>query len=380
MELIKYTTTTTDLVGAVPVSGWDSLMWVERYRDPGEIEIKARLSSGLLEFLPLGTFVTHVDTYEVMVIEDHFIEEEIDEDPLIKITGRSMEVILEQRVIGCANDWSTYWQLYFEYTLASADIPSQAVTMIQDHTQTGIVDNAGDAFPNILADKTTGLTGTITTARAMKRQTLHAAVIDLLAQEDYGIRVIRKHPFISPFPGTGTNSRFRIHKGNDVSKNVRFGTDTGEIEAAEYLNSLRSYRNVAMVSGSVYEVLVEGDARWTGPDPENLDRRVLLVDGKDIDRDYDDTTTTGERDAMIAKMVARGQEALGKQVTLEIISVDISKNVDYVYREDYDIGDIVSVYGNHGTSAQMRVMEFVEIEDEEGTSAYPTLTHLPYTT
>ena len=77
-----------------------SIMWTERYRDTGEFEIVGQLSSGLREFLPIGTLLSHADTLEVMFVDNHEIDEDENEDPIIKITGRSLEAYLENRIVG----------------------------------------------------------------------------------------------------------------------------------------------------------------------------------------------------------------------------------------------------------------------------------------
>jgi hypothetical protein len=43
------------------------------------------------------------------------------------------------------------------------------------------------------------------------------------------------------------------------------------------------------------------------------------------------------------------------------------------FRVDYNIGDIVYVVGDYGVSQKMRVTEYAEILDENGSSAFPTL-------
>jgi hypothetical protein len=60
-----------------------------------------------------------------------------------------------------------------------------------------------------------------------------------------------------------------------------------------------------------------------------------------------------------------------------ISNVKIAPNSqNYNYRTDYNVGDIVGVDGEYNTSTTMRVIEYVEIEDENGESGYPTLSEL----
>ena len=76
-------------VGA-SINGATSIMWTERYSDPGEFEIVAPLSSGLLQFLPLGTIISHTNTLEAMIVENHNIKDEEDVDPIVSITGEAL--------------------------------------------------------------------------------------------------------------------------------------------------------------------------------------------------------------------------------------------------------------------------------------------------
>jgi hypothetical protein len=61
------------------------------------------------------------------------------------------------------------------------------------------------------------------------------------------------------------------------------------------------------------------------------------------------------------------------QNRITITRADASDITRYEYRKDYNVGDLVSLDGNFGQIAVMRVMEYVEIEDENGESGHPTL-------
>lgn len=61
------------------------------------------------------------------------------------------------------------------------------------------------------------------------------------------------------------------------------------------------------------------------------------------------------------------------QSKVTINSSDVSDNSNYRYRRDYNIGDLVTLDGNFGQKAVMRVSEYAEVEDENGESGHPTL-------
>ena len=56
-----------------------------------------------------------------------------------------------------------------------------------------------------------------------------------------------------------------------------------------------------------------------------------------------------------------------------ITRADIAPVAKYRYRTDFQVGDLISIDGNFGAIAVMRVMEYVEIQDETGETGHPTL-------
>ena len=73
MELFKFVpgTTPTVLEQGQVINGYTSATWTERYSELGEFEIQTQLSSGLREFLPIGTLISHSNTLDVMIVENH---------------------------------------------------------------------------------------------------------------------------------------------------------------------------------------------------------------------------------------------------------------------------------------------------------------------
>lgn len=368
MELFKFVNTIpTNLVNAEYISGYNSAMWVERYREPGEFELIAPLSSGLKEFLPLGTIISHIDTLEAAIVETHHIKENVNSDPIITISGRTFDSFLENRIVGTNQAWGDAAVPFTEYSLSAANTWNQAVTLINQHIlSTLLIDDNESLNDNILAATVTPGTG-VSETRIIKRGSVHARLMELLAVDNLGIRFIRRNPF-GVF-GDDVKSYFLIHHGNDKRDTVNFSWTDGELKGAEYLWSLKKSKNIALVQGRYVEEIVYSSAN-------HYDRRIMFVDANDIDG-YMTTvptiSTTPTIGQIRAKMYIRGQEALANQNEVNIASTDISDVSQYQYRKDYDIGDIVSVDGNYGGQEQRRVIEYVEIEDEHGESGHPTL-------
>jgi hypothetical protein len=76
-------------------------------------------------------------------------------------------------------------------------------------------------------------------------------------------------------------------------------------------------------------------------------------------------------------MTIFGNQVLAAQKETAIANAKIARNVKaYLYRKDFDLGDIITVLGNYDATSKMRVIEYVEIEDANGESSYPTLATL----
>jgi len=362
MELFKfnYVTDPTVLERGEAINNVNSVMWAERYRDPGEFEITGQLSSGLREFLPIGTLISHADTMEVMIVENHEITEEAESDPTIAVTGRSLECYLENRIVGVngARTSSTV----VEYGLAADWTWNQAVKLINDHIVNTA--NANDALVNVVAQAIAGTGGT-SVARAVSKGTVHQRLLDILAVDDLGVSSIRRNTFTG-YGGNNTQTVLSIFPGTNKSASVRFSWKSGDLESAEYLFSNKRSKNSALVLGRYVYTMVD-----TGP--TKYDRRIMIVDADDIDGNLTDPPVGAELTNILAKMVVRGNEALQSQNEITIARADISKITQYQYRRDYNMGDLVTIDGNFGQTQIMRVVEYVEIEDENGSSGHPTL-------
>lgn len=341
-----------------------SKTWVERYREAGEFTFVGDASSGLRDTLPVGSFVTHVETEELMIVENHEINDEKDQEATITVTGRGYETELEQRIVGSNRVFpgSTGRP---DVVLASAYTWLQAKTLIEMYTDVAQLLDDNDAIPylSIIND----VTGTgIQEARTLERKDVYASLLEILAVENLGIKVIRPG-VTSPLGSASPNVAWVIHKGVDLSASVMFSNDTGEIESADYLWSNKKLKNTAYVSGKWVETLVTTPA--TG-----YDRRMMFVDASDLDQDLEVAPSGAALTAMIASMQQRGIQALAKQKEIALTKAEISKQATKAqYRKDFNVGDLITIHGNYNESSIMRITEYVEIEDETGFNAYPTL-------
>lgn len=351
----------TDLRKGQFINGATSISWTEKYAEAGEFKIVAPLSSGLREFLPIETLISHTNTYEVMFVESHNTKEDPDEDPILEISGRSLEAWLENRIAGAQMARSS--NNLSERVLASDYVTSQAIAMWDEDIYSASLDS--DKMGLVQMVSRIGAYGD-QEERTIPIQDFYTALINLLAVNNIGIKTIRSNPW--GVEGNPTYIRFALHKGEDVSSKVLFSSKAGDLDSAEYLWTDKKRKNWALVVGKYLSRRVMID--WG---PEYMARRMMIVDGTDLDGHLDTIPTGTQRTNILSRMNTRGKQVLRKQNEIALIRADISEVSQYEFRKDYNIGDIVMVDGNYGEMAKMRVIEYTEILDENELRGHPTL-------
>lgn len=76
---------------------YSSLVWTERYQEPGEFVLSIPISEANFDVYRRGNYVILDDSSYVMVIETLNINDEV-EDPLLEVSGRSLLSILDRRI------------------------------------------------------------------------------------------------------------------------------------------------------------------------------------------------------------------------------------------------------------------------------------------
>lgn len=100
----------------------------------------------------------------------------------------------------------------------------------------------------------------------------------------------------------------------------------------------------------------------------------MYVDGSDIDSQYTVRPTGTVLTDVRNLMLERGRGLLSSQQNIVLLNPEIAKEgIRNRYRFDYGVGDIVTINADYNESVIMRVIEYVESEDENGYVGYPTL-------
>lgn len=365
------------------IEGWTSLVWTERYVDAGEFELKTPMVTRTMDLLPEMSFVAVRDSDEVMMVETHSIK-----DNILTITGRTLDAFLENRIV--RGVYQKKRRMNKEYTPAQAVAVLVWNAMCNDSGEdvTNVVGKgqpASISAPNIGVTIDPGVFSTDSRRRWIKTGPLYDQLLEFLRGNDLGIRM--KRPFnadATPIdvatggasrgdisnPGlpTGTNGhllKFDVYEGLDLTGLVKFSHKVGDISNSESLFSVRPLKTRAYVDSSEDWVQVSrtGESGLSG-----FDAKYFYVDGGSPD---DDQTKADFKDDL--PDLGEAQLKLRANKRTKLYSGDISPDSEYVFKDDYNLGDLVKVIGEYGLTVNMVVSEYVRTHDATGEKGSPTL-------
>jgi hypothetical protein len=279
---------------------------------------------------------------------------------ILTLSGRSIEQIMEDRVArntSATIDAVPTWDL----TGPPAII---ARTIFNTICRTGYP-SATDKIPYLEAVITNQIytrpePGTSITVN-LELQSVYQAIKDLCDAYGMGFYLIRV--------GDTSKLRFLVYTGNDRTLGqstfppVVFGHDLGTLDDTTELVSTENLKNVAYVYAKNGSAVVY--APGTDPSVSGFERRVLTVKADDI------TDAAGV--VLTSKLLQKGYDELAKVRGTFVFDGEINKNGTYKYRQDYFLGDLVTMRNSDGVNSSLRVTEQIFVSDSEGDRSYPTL-------
>lgn len=342
------------------IDKYESFIWTERFSAWGDFELSLLSSLGNRNRLSIGNNIFIVSSYRVMTIET--IEDTVDDDgrKILKVRGRSLEAILENRLArGELGDLTTTPKWVKTGTPAVI-----ATSMFNTICLIGDLD-PGDIIENIELDSSIFPVDTIpfptdNISYEIDMMSLYQAIKDLCDVYGMGFRIVRDL--------TGLLF-FDIYMGSDrttqqtVLPAVVFSQAMDNLTNITELSSDVLYKNVAYVVSSVGNEVVY--APGVDPSVAGFERRVLFIKAEDIN---DPTPAVAS-----AQMIQRGIEELGKNRKIAAFDGALSPSSKYKYGTDYNLGDLIEFQNDNGVSSVMKVVEQIFVSDKEGVRGYPTL-------
>lgn len=164
---------------------------------------------------------------------------------------------------------------------------------------------------------------------------------------------------------------FQVYKGRDLTAGQTanppaiFSNEFENVLDQQYVDSLHNYRNVALVAGAG-----EGVDRKlvTVGQSTGLDRFELFVDARDLREEDEEGNPIQEAD-YLEMLKSRGQSKLTECADLQTFESRINVRSNLRYKEDFDLGDIVTCTSKKwGVTIDVRITEVEEIYEQNGFS------------
>lgn len=366
------------------INGFTSKMWIERYNSAGEFKLVGPISAGVREALPIGSFVSHVDSKDIMIVENHEINDSAGKESMVTISGRGFETFFENKITG--SDYTVTGDPFPIYSLDQNYTWIQASLLLKRWTSDPYIDpiyvmlglpvlTDNVPYVSVSYETPSGFTGDQIVRNYPSFNTVYKDIMDLLAIDGFGIKVLRPS-ILNPTSIASGNLGIIIHRGVDRSNKIVFSYDSNEITTADYLWSNKNFKNSILVRTTWADTIVSNE-----PDAlayRGINRRMEYIEAKWIDQSLThDQYIAGTMPTTIRNIVnVYGKQVLASQNNTVLAKVEVAKGnaTTGIYRVDFDVGDIIMVSGDYNESSNMRISEYVETEDSTGASGYPTLT------
>lgn len=332
---------------------FESLIWTDRYCGCGDFEIYVPATEKMLSKLQKDRYLYLRESKYLMIIEDVEIQTDTEEGSRLCVTGRSLESILERRIIWYQTVLSGSFQDGIEKLLnENAISPSDGKRKI----------------PNLIFEKSQNeaITG-LTLEAQYWGENLYDTILDICNSAGIGFEILL----------SGKNLIFSLYTGEDRSYDqiqnpyVIFSPEFDNLLNSNYIKSDKTLKTVTLVTGEG-----EGSNKKTttveieGGGGSGLKRRELYTDAGDISQTVDNAQISDSD--YLNQLKQRGEEELSKNKATNSFEGQIDSNATYSYGIDYYLGDIVQVKNEYGCESKSKITEYIRSQNESGIEEYPS--------
>lgn len=341
----------TEFENIFVLDSYNSLIWTDRYSECGDFEIYTNMNIALLEYLKQDYYIRRDDSEHVMIIEKILINSDVEEGDKLTVSGRSLESILDRRIIWGQKTVSGNLQTAIQ-TLLNENVisPSKPERKIDNFIFSASTD------PRITE---------LTIEAQYVGDNLYEVIQKICEERFIGFKITLNdsNQFV-----------FQLYAGADRSYEqtdnpyVVFSPSFDNLLSTNYMESRASYKNVSLVGGEG-----EGSARkFTAVgNSSGMDRREMFTDASGVSSEQEDGTTLNDSEYTYL-LRQKGNEELAANAVVVSMEGEAETQMMFKYGEDFYNGDIVQVIDAYGHDVKARVNEIVTSEDESGFSVYPT--------
>lgn len=261
----------TNLQVVAVADTYNSMIWTDRFQEAGDFELCRPMERSVLDYIQKDFYLWRKDSEHVMIIEKILIESDAEDGDRLTVTGRSLESILDRRIIWGLKTLSGNFQDGVKSLLEENIInPSKPERKI----------------PNFIFEASTDPAITeLKIDTQYMGDNLYDVITALCKERGIGFKVTLN---------SSNQFVFKLYSGADRSYGqflnpyVIFSPNFDNIIDSNYVEEKSAWKNVTLVGG-------EGEGserRYTAVgNTTGLERRELFTDARDVSSDIDEDIT-----------------------------------------------------------------------------------------
>lgn len=364
--------------GIAMIDTFTSAIWTVRYDEAGDFEIYTPVRLDYIQVMQIGNYLWNRDSDRLMVIETVEIETDSEEGPQLIITGRSLESILDRRIVTSSQNFSGNLQ-----SVLFAIIQNEVISSDETRQIPGF---------SLKANSDSRITSISISELSIRGENVYDVVCSLCQANKVGWRILPK--------GTG-GFEFELYVGTDrsyaqsVNPYVTFSPSFENLLNSNYIKSFKSYKNSIYAVGTYQKEVIlqnkykDDNGEWVVEEqttyeeaevvtwqysetatPSGLARREMFIDNGGVN----DGEQGGEYATWNAVNKEKAIAELGEHQTTTAFEGELEATRQYIYGEDFNIGDIVQVENEFGITGTVYISEIVFSQDANGITITPTFT------
>ena len=347
-----------------------SAIWTDRYNTAGDFEICLPMDTDVIDMLKEDYYLVNNNSEHVMIIEDIDTTTDVEDGKRLTITGRSLEQILDRRII----------QKKISFAAEYDENDVAILPNLQNGIKTILTENfinpemASRKISNFIFKESTDKTITSLTFEAQYLgDNVYDIISSLCSANQIGFKItLNNNQFV-----------FELYVGVDRTYDqfenpyVVFSPSNDNLFNSSYYKSKSSYKNVAIVLGEDVEDAVadpDGDKDRKMVIVGNalgLERREVYEDANSVKSKIDDNITLTDAQYR-AQLKQKGIDKLIENLEIEAFEGEVEATIMYKYGKDFFIGDIIQIVDAYGHEGQAYISELVMSHDTSEIAMYPT--------
>ncbi len=348
---------TYSVVGMIDV--YASVIWAIRYDSAGDFELYLPVELVPFDCVKRDNYIALDGHDGVMVIETIEIKTDAENGNFATISGRSLESILDRRIIWGRTVLKGPFQDGIERLLNENVIrPADELRKIDNF----VFERSSDPrFQGLAVDA------------QYRGENLYDVISELCHDRGVGFKVAPDYD-TGGFVFTLYFGTDRSYDQNDVLP-VVFSAEFENLARSDYIETSTVTKNSALVIGGEdtddLGNSVVRTAEVTRHKAAGMQRREISVDGSSANRNSEDGGKIPLND-YLSQLRELGSQSLSETGSPEVFEGEVDYRVQYLYGIDFFIGDVVQVGNEYERRAKCRITEIVVSADQNGEMMTPT--------